>query len=49
VNNLDIAERLGFESPKIITLKEHPRAMDARNPSENAKHLLITDGAGVKK
>lgn len=25
----DLAERLGFESPKIITLKENPHAIDA--------------------
>jgi len=49
LNNLDVAERLGFESPKIIALKEHPRAMHAQNSSENAKPLLITDGAGVEK
>ncbi len=45
----DLAERLGFESPEIIALKEHPHARDARNPSENSKPLLVTDGAGVKK
>jgi hypothetical protein len=45
----DLAERLGFESPEITALKEHPHARDARNPSENSKPLLVTDGAGVKK
>ncbi len=45
----DLAERLGFESPEITALKECPRARDARNPSENSKPLLVTDGAGVKK
>jgi len=45
----DLAERLGFESPEITALKEYPRARDARNPSENSKPLLVTDGAGVKK
>ncbi len=45
----DLAERLGFESPEITALKEYPRARDARNPSENSKPLLVTDGVGVKK
>ena len=45
----DLAERLGFESPEIIALKEHPPARDARDPSESSKPLLVTDGAGVKK
>ena len=45
----DLAERLGFESPEIIALKENPQMRDARNPSETFKPLLITDGAGVKR
>ena len=45
----DLAERLGFESPEITTLKENPQMRDARNSSETSKPLLITDGAGVKK
>ena len=45
----DLAECLGFESPEIIALKEHPQARNARDPSESSKPLLVTDGAGVKK
>ena len=45
----DLAERLGFESPEMTALKEHSRAMDARNPSGDSKPLLVTDGAEVKK
>ena len=45
----DLAERLGFKSPEIIALKEHPQARNARDPSEISKPLLVTDGAGVKK
>ena len=45
----DLAERLGFQSPEITALKEHPGARDSRNPSENSKPLLVTDGVGVKK
>jgi len=43
------AEHLGFESSKIITLKESSRAIDARSSSGNSKPLLITDCAGVEK
>ena len=45
----DLAERLGFKSPEITALKEHPPARGARKPSQNSKPLLVTDGAGVKK
>ena len=45
----DLADRLGFESPEIIALKEHPPARNARDPSESSKPLLVTDGGGVKK
>ena len=39
----DLAERLGFESAEITTLKEIPQMR------ETSKPLLITNGAGVKK
>ena len=45
----DLAQRLGFESPEITALKENLQMGDGRNPSENSKPLLVTDGAGVKK
>ena len=45
----DLAERLGFESPEIIALKEHLQARNARDPLESSKPLLVTDSAGVKK
>jgi len=44
----DLAESLGFESPEITALKKHPRARDARNPSE-VPNSTRHDGAGVKK
>jgi len=44
-----LAERLGFESPKITALKEIPQARSTRHLSENSKPLLVTDGAGVKR
>ena len=46
---VDLIERLGFKSPKIIALKEHPHARDARNSSKNSKPLLVTNGVKVKK
>lgn len=45
----DLAERLGFESPEIIALKENPQMRDTRNSSEIFKPLLITDDIEVKK
>jgi hypothetical protein len=46
---VDLIERLDFESPKIIALKKHSHARNARNSLENFKSLLVTNGVRVKK
>jgi len=45
----NLIERLSFESSKIIALKKHSHARDARNSLENSKPLLVTNGVEMKK
>jgi len=42
----DLADRLGFESPKITALKRYPRSTAAIISPSQSNPLLITDGPG---
>jgi len=45
----NLIERLNFESLKIIALKKHFHARNARNSLENFKSLLVTNSVKMKK
>lgn len=45
----ELAERLGFESPEITDLKQHPTTRVPRSQTEPPEPFLVTDGAGVEK
>ena len=46
---VNLIERLSFESLKIIALKKHSHAKNARNLLENFKSLLVTNDVKIKK
>jgi len=46
---VNLIERLSFESSKIIDLKKHFYARNARNLLENFKSLLVTNDVRMKK
>jgi len=46
---VNLIERLNFESLKIIALKKHSHARNARNSLKNFKSLLVTNDVEVKK
>ena len=45
----ELVERLGFESPEIIDLKQYPTVRVPRSQTETRKPLLVTDDVGVAK
>ncbi len=46
---VNLIERLSFKSSKIIALKKHFYAKNARNLLENFKSLFVTNDVKVKK